>query len=84
MVSQKTRGTPGFNPEFNGMQITVNGETKTIDAGTTVAALLERFDLTPQRVAVEVNEQLVKRATFSETQLAEGDRIEIVTLVGGG
>lgn len=66
------------------MQITVNGEPKNIDADATIAALLERFDLTPQRVAVEVNEQLVKRATFAETTLAEGDRIEIVTLVGGG
>jgi thiamine biosynthesis protein ThiS len=66
------------------MKISVNGEAKTLDDGATVADLIRAFDLRPQRVAVEVNERLVRRATFAETVLNEGDRVEIVTLVGGG
>ena len=66
------------------MQIEVNGETRTVDDGLTVADLIQLFDLTPNRVAVEVNEKLVRRATFADTPLSDGDRVEIVTLVGGG
>ena len=66
------------------MQITLNGEPKTLDAQATLTDLLEQLNLVPQRVAVEVNEQLVRRAEFARTHLRDGDRVEIVTLVGGG
>lgn len=66
------------------MQITLNGEAQTLDNVSTVSELLARFELAPQRVAVEINEQLVKRALFDATPVREGDRVEIVTLVGGG
>ncbi len=66
------------------MRIQINGEPQSLDDGLTVADLLARFELAPQRVAVEINEELAPRATFAERQLAEGDRVEIVTLVGGG
>ncbi len=66
------------------MQIRVNDDELTIDDGATVADLVRRFDLPPERVAVEVNERLVRRATYADTRLSPGDRIEIVTLVGGG
>lgn len=66
------------------MRIQINGETQSLDDGLTVADLLAQFELAPQRVAVEINEELAPRATFAERQLAEGDRVEIVTLVGGG
>ncbi len=66
------------------MEIFVNGEPITVNDGNTVADLLTRFALTPERVAVEVNQQLVRRATFTATTLKSGDRVEIVTLVGGG
>lgn len=65
------------------MTIQVNGEATTVN-GATVAELLEQFGLAPRRVAVEVNEELVKRAQYVETALKDGDRVEIVTLVGGG
>lgn len=66
------------------MQVTVNGEGQTIEAGATVRDLLARLELAPVRVAVEINEDLVPRKTFDEAPLHEGDRVEIVTFVGGG
>lgn len=66
------------------MRILINGEQLTVPDGAGVCELLEQFGLAPERVAVEVNETLVRRAAFAEAKLAEGDRVEIVTLVGGG
>lgn len=66
------------------VNVTVNGQTVAIDADTSVADLLARLELASQAVAVEVNLELVPRARHGETCLAAGDRIEIVTLVGGG
>lgn len=66
------------------MQVTVNGDPRTVDDGLTIAGLVRQLDLTPEHVAVEVNEQLVRRTLHAETPLNEGDRVEIVTLVGGG
>jgi sulfur carrier protein len=66
------------------MMLLVNGESHPLAENATVAELLADFAVHPQRVAVEVNEKLVRRAVFSETRLREGDRVEIVTLVGGG
>lgn len=66
------------------VQIRVNDDELTLADGATVADLVRHFDLPPQRVAVEVNERLVRRATYAETRLSPGDRVEIVTLVGGG
>lgn len=66
------------------MQVRINGKEHDIEAGTTVAMLLRELDAALQRVAVEINRELVPRSTFEETFLSEGDTIEIVTFVGGG
>ena len=66
------------------MRIIVNGQPENADAEVTIASLIEMHNLEPLRVAVEVNEQLVRRRQFEETQLQPGDRVEIVTFVGGG
>jgi sulfur carrier protein len=66
------------------MQVTINGKPETIEAGLTVATLLQRRHATPQRVAVEINADLVVRADYDKTPIREGDQIEIVTFVGGG
>lgn len=66
------------------MRVTINGKADTVTPGATVADLLARLDLAPVRVAVEINEDLVPRKTFDEAALCEGDRVEIVTFVGGG
>ncbi len=66
------------------MQIYVNGEEKQIPDTTDMAKLIELMDLTGQRIAVEVNEELVPRSTFTGHRLQEADRIEIIHAVGGG
>lgn len=66
------------------VQIMVNGEPASIAGGETVADLVRRFGLAPERVAIEINTTLVRRADFAATPLGAGDRVEIVTLVGGG
>ena len=65
------------------MRIEVNGEHREIDAGT-ILDLVETLGLNPKKVAVERNLEIVPRSLHGETALAEGDRIEIVQLVGGG
>ncbi len=66
------------------MTITVNGQPLQVDPRETVAALLARLNLAGGPCAVEVNKALVPKSQHSQRQLAEGDMIEVVTLVGGG
>ena len=66
------------------MRILVNGEWREEDTPLTIAELLERLSLQPQRVAVELNKEIVPRGRFGETSLTNEDELEIVTLVGGG
>ena len=66
------------------MEILVNGEPRQVEAGCTVAMLLDELKLQPRYLAVERNQQLVPRATHAACALQAGDQIEIVTLVGGG
>ena len=66
------------------MRIFFNGEPHDIAENTTVAALLRQFQLQPRYVAVEVNLQLVPRDRHDQHVLQSEDRLEVVTLVGGG
>jgi sulfur carrier protein len=66
------------------MEIFVNGAPCELEQGATVAALLETLGLDPRQLAVERNLELVPRVEHSRTVLAAGDRVEVVTLVGGG
>ena len=66
------------------MRIHLNGEERQVAEGVTLTELLAELELRPDLVAVERNRELVPRAQYGETVLAEGDRIEVVTLVGGG
>lgn len=66
------------------VEISVNGEPRQVEAGSSVATLLAELKLQPRYLAVERNQQLVPRATHAACELQSGDRIEIVTLVGGG
>jgi thiamine biosynthesis protein ThiS len=66
------------------MTLTVNGEPRTVAEGLTLAQLVRELGLERNPIAVELNLQVVPRDRHGETPLAEGDRLEIVTLVGGG
>ncbi len=66
------------------MQVTVNGETREIPAQTTAAQLIEILGLSGEKLAMEVNLDIVPRSRLAEHVLAEGDRIEIVRAIGGG
>ncbi len=66
------------------MRIELNGKDYEIAGEATVSALIEELELQNQACAVEVNKKLVRKAEHAEHALTEGDRVEIVTLVGGG
>lgn len=66
------------------MQITINGEKKTIDNNTTLAALLNELNIDAQRVAVELNRNIIDKADYSKMILKDNDSLEIVSFIGGG
>lgn len=66
------------------MTIQVNGQPREIAAETSVSQLLEELGVKQPHVAVELNLEVVPRAQHAATSLREGDRLEVVTLVGGG
>ncbi len=66
------------------MNIFLNGESHALEDGATVAALIEQLGLTGQRLAVEVNGEIVPRGEHSTHVLCEGDRVEVVRAIGGG
>lgn len=66
------------------MTVSVNGEPRELAAGATVADLLAELEIRVKHVAVERNKAVVPRAQHAATRLADGDTLEVVTLVGGG
>ncbi|MDE1174655.1 MAG: sulfur carrier protein ThiS [Parvibaculaceae bacterium] len=66
------------------IEIRLNGETASFEAPLTVLDLLARLELTPGKVAVERNLEIVPRSSYGETPVEQGDRFEIVHFVGGG
>ena len=70
--------------ELRIMEIIVNGQSRQVSEGITVAELLKEMKLSDKPVAVEVNRDLTPRQRHAEHRLAAGDSLEIVTLVGGG
>ena len=66
------------------MEITLNGESRSLAAAVTVLELLQAEGLGERRVAVEVNGEIVPRSRHGESRLRDGDRVEIVHALGGG
>lgn len=66
------------------VRIVVNGEERPMAQGDTIAVLIASLGLDPERLAVELNRRIVKRAQWSSTVLAAGSEVEIVQFVGGG
>lgn len=68
----------------NVISVQVNGENREMAAGTTIAGLLTQLGLNAGRVAIEYNLRILPKAKWDATQVANGDRLEIVQFVGGG
>ncbi len=66
------------------IEITVNGEPRSVPEGSTVSSLLESLELPADRVAVEFNREILRKDRWASTRLRAGDRLEIVHFVGGG
>jgi thiamine biosynthesis protein ThiS len=69
------------------MNLQINGEPHAVadaQASFTLAALIESLNMKPDRVAVELNREIIPRDRWLQTPLKEGDRLEIVHFVGGG
>ena len=66
------------------LQVRVNGEDRELDAGATIAALLESMSLEVNGIAVALNMEIVRRGEYGDTHLSDGDEVEIVRAVGGG
>ena len=66
------------------MVIHLNGEKKQVPDGLSVRSLLEHLEIKPERVAVEINEEIVHKATYGAVTVREGDRVEVVQFMGGG
>jgi thiamine biosynthesis protein ThiS len=65
------------------MTVKVNGDSRDLPDGETLRALVARYQLAPEKVAIELNRRLVRSEKY-DTPLSNGDEIEIVTFVGGG
>jgi thiamine biosynthesis protein ThiS len=65
-------------------RIVVNGENREVRAGQTIAGLVRTLELDPERLAIELDRRIVKRAAWASTVLPDGARLEIVQFVGGG
>ncbi len=66
------------------MTLTINGESREFNSISTLSDLVAQLGMKPDRVAVELNRELIRRDRWPETKLTEGDKLEIVHFVGGG
>lgn len=66
------------------MNLTINGQSRDFSSPLTLAGLLDVLGMKSDRVAIELNRSIVARDRWTETALADGDRLEIVHFVGGG
>ncbi len=66
------------------MTITLNGQKRQVPDGITVLELLGHLDIEPERVAVEINEEIVRKASYADARVKDGDRVEVVQFMGGG
>jgi len=66
------------------MNLTINGEARILSPAATLTALVDQLGMKSDRVAIELNREIVPRERWPETPLQDGDQLEIVHFVGGG
>jgi thiamine biosynthesis protein ThiS len=69
---------------MNPMKLLINGQDREFDSPLSLSSLVEQLGMKTDRVAVELNRNIVAHERWANTNLAEGDRLEIVHFVGGG
>lgn len=80
-----TPATPATELRAAAIAVTVNGDRRELPAGTTILGLLQRHDLDPRLVVVELNRAILRdRDAFGAREIADGDMVELVHFVGGG
>lgn len=66
------------------MRITINGKDRELEAAANLHEMVLSFNLMPERVIIELNDKVIPRDMWRQTFLSDGDRLEMVSLVGGG
>lgn len=66
------------------MNIIVNGQSGDYPAGTNISTLLTLIDIGEQRIALEINKEIISRSAYDSTILNEGDTVEVIQAIGGG
>lgn len=66
------------------LKLRINGEDREVVNNVSLKELVTQLDLTPERIAIELNQNVVRRADWSSTVLRENDQVEVVHFVGGG
>ncbi|MDQ3799216.1 MAG: sulfur carrier protein ThiS [Acidobacteriota bacterium] len=66
------------------MKVFINGETREIESSLNLRELLQKFDLPSERIAVELNREVVRKKDWETIEIRDADKIEIVHFVGGG
>ncbi|MDE2180231.1 MAG: sulfur carrier protein ThiS [candidate division NC10 bacterium] len=66
------------------VELTVNGKKLEVTDGATIIALLDKLEINPLRVAVQLNQSIIKRELYERTALKAGDTLEIITFMAGG
>ena len=81
--SSARRGRRAYDLLAMPLNVTVNGDPRQLPDGTTLRQLVEKFNLKPDKVAIELNRRLVRSDKY-DSPLHDDDQVEIVTFVGGG
>ncbi len=66
------------------MEVLVNGAAQTLEEGTTITQLLDHLQISRERVAIEINLEIMQREECDRRVLQNGDRVEIISFMGGG
>jgi len=71
-------------PHHSTITIIANGQPRSLKDGSSIADLLDTLTINPARIVAQMNGEIVPREAFAKTVLHDGDRLDLVTLVGGG
>jgi sulfur carrier protein len=70
--------------DLDEIRVRINGTERFVPGGLSVSQLLEHLELVPATIVVELNREILERSDYEETDVKEGDRLELVHFVGGG